>query len=185
MAEPTAHTEAPAGHAAFPPFQSEHFPSQLLWLTVSFVLLYVLMSKIALPRIGSILADRSKRHRRRHRGGATLEGAVGRRACRLREGARRRARPRPSDRQRDAREAGGARPRQRSKRLEAQLHERLAAARADRSRRRATAAMGNVRAIAAETAAAIVQRLIGKAPAAHEVAAALGEANKTLRRPDA
>ena len=60
MAEPTAHTEAPAGHPAFPPFQSEHFPSQLLWLTVSFVLLYVLMSKIALPRIGSILAERSR-----------------------------------------------------------------------------------------------------------------------------
>jgi len=61
MAEPTAHTEKPAGHGAFPPFQAEHFPSQLLWLTVSFVLLYVLMSKVALPRIGSILAERSKR----------------------------------------------------------------------------------------------------------------------------
>src|SRR5580704_13340599 len=61
MAEPTAHTEKPAGHGAFPPFQAEHFPSQLLWLTVSFVLLYVLMSKVALPRIGSILADRNKR----------------------------------------------------------------------------------------------------------------------------
>src|SRR6202161_2060818 len=61
MAEPTAHTEQPAGHGAFPPFQSEHFPSQLLWLTISFVLLYVLMSKIALPRIGSILAERSQR----------------------------------------------------------------------------------------------------------------------------
>jgi F-type H+-transporting ATPase subunit b len=60
MAEPTAHTEAPAGRSAFPPFQKEHFSSQILWLTVSFVLLYVLMSKIALPRIGSILAARSK-----------------------------------------------------------------------------------------------------------------------------
>src|SRR5271167_2661754 len=61
MAEPTAHTEEPAGHKAFPPFQSQHFPSQLLWLGVSFALLYVLMAKIALPRIGAILAERSKR----------------------------------------------------------------------------------------------------------------------------
>src|SRR5580700_7379687 len=61
MAEPTAHSQAPAGHPAFPPFQAEHFPSQLAWLAVSFVLLYVLMAKVALPRIGAIFADRSKR----------------------------------------------------------------------------------------------------------------------------
>src|ERR1700675_4126567 len=61
MAEPSAHTEHPAGHGAFPPFQSEHFPSQLMWLAVSFVLLYVLMSKVALPRIGAIFAERSRR----------------------------------------------------------------------------------------------------------------------------
>ena len=60
MAEPTAHTEQPAGKTAFPPFQAEHFPSQLVWLTISFVLLYVLMSKIALPRIGAIMAERSR-----------------------------------------------------------------------------------------------------------------------------
>ena len=60
MAETTAHSETPAGHTAFPPFQSEHFPSQLVWLAVSFVLLYALMSRIALPRIGAILAARSR-----------------------------------------------------------------------------------------------------------------------------
>src|SRR5208282_4099449 len=60
MAEPTAHSEAPAEHHAFPPFQSQHFPSQLVWLTLSFVLLYVLMARVALPRIGSIFAERSR-----------------------------------------------------------------------------------------------------------------------------
>ena len=61
MAESSAHTEAPAGHSTFPPFQSEYFPSQVVWLALSFVLLYVLMSRIALPRIGGILENRSKR----------------------------------------------------------------------------------------------------------------------------
>jgi F-type H+-transporting ATPase subunit b len=60
MAETTAHSEAPGGHPPFPPFESEHFPSQLVWLAISFVVLYVLMSRIALPRIGGIMAARSK-----------------------------------------------------------------------------------------------------------------------------
>src|SRR6185437_16775802 len=61
MAESSAHTEVPAGHSVFPPFQREHFPSQVVWLVLTFVLLYVLMARVALPRIGSILAERSKR----------------------------------------------------------------------------------------------------------------------------
>ena len=61
MAESTAHTETSAEAHAFPPFQAQHFPSQLIWLTLTFILLYALMSKVALPRIGAILADRSRR----------------------------------------------------------------------------------------------------------------------------
>jgi F-type H+-transporting ATPase subunit b len=54
-------TEAPGGHGGFPPFQRETFASQLVWLLLAFVLLYVLMAKVALPRISSILADRRSR----------------------------------------------------------------------------------------------------------------------------
>ena len=58
------------------------------------------------------------------------------------------------------------------KQLEAKLHDKLAAAEQSIASTRSSA-MGNVRSIAAETASAIVERLIGKAPADHEVAAAL------------
>ena len=64
------------------------------------------------------------------------------------------------------------------KRLEAQLHERLAAADQSIAQTR-TAAMGNVHSIAADTAAAIVERLIGKRPDADEVTAALAASRKS------
>jgi F-type H+-transporting ATPase subunit b len=49
------------GHGTFPPFDPATFGSQLLWLAISFGLLYFLMSRVALPRIGSILENRSNR----------------------------------------------------------------------------------------------------------------------------
>jgi F-type H+-transporting ATPase subunit b len=54
-------TETPAEHNAFPPFDSTTFASQLLWFAITFVLLYYLMAKVALPRIAGILEDRRDR----------------------------------------------------------------------------------------------------------------------------
>src|SRR5215813_10982123 len=45
----------------FPPFERQTFPSQLFWLALTFILLYLLMSRVALPRINSILEERRKR----------------------------------------------------------------------------------------------------------------------------
>src|SRR6266496_3030696 len=46
---------------AFPPFQKDTFASQLVWLAITFVVLYLLISRIAVPRIGGIIEDRAKR----------------------------------------------------------------------------------------------------------------------------
>jgi F-type H+-transporting ATPase subunit b len=45
----------------FPPFDSTTFASQLLWLAITFGLLYIVMKRVALPRIGSILEERRDR----------------------------------------------------------------------------------------------------------------------------
>lgn len=60
-ADTHATTEAHGGedHAGvFPPFDPATFPSQLLWLAISFGALYLLMSRVALPRISGILDNR-------------------------------------------------------------------------------------------------------------------------------
>ncbi len=58
----SAHTEQPGGpKAAFPPFEKQTFASQIFWLVICFVALYLLISRIAVPRIGGILDDRAKR----------------------------------------------------------------------------------------------------------------------------
>ena len=176
MAETPANTEGNAGHTGFPPFESQHFPSQLVWLALTFILLYVLMAKIALPRIGSILADRSKRigddiaaaQRLKERSDAAHAAY---------EKALADARGRAQGIANETREREAAAAEETNKRLEAELHERLAAADKSIAGRRA-AAMENVGTIATDTASAIVERLIGKAPAADEVAAAVQQSTK-------
>src|SRR5438445_13574724 len=54
-----AHTEADGGHGgAFPPFDSSTFASQLVSLVIAFVALYLIVSRIALPRVGGLLDAR-------------------------------------------------------------------------------------------------------------------------------
>ncbi len=61
MASTNTEIGTPDAKGPFPPFQSETFPSQLLWLAITFGFFYYLMSRVALPRIGSILEVRSDR----------------------------------------------------------------------------------------------------------------------------
>ncbi len=67
-ANPTAHTmegqEAAHGGAhetGFPPFNPDSFSSQLIWLAISFGILYLLMSRVALPKIATVLEERHDR----------------------------------------------------------------------------------------------------------------------------
>ena len=172
----TAHTEVPGEKHTFPPFDSQHFPSQVFWLALSFILLYVLMSRIALPRIGSIFAERQKRisddlaAANRFKEQSEAASAAYQKSL---ADARSRAQSIASEtREKQAAEAEAT-----NKRLEAQLHEKLAAAEQSIAATRA-AAMQNVGTIAADTAAAIVERLIGTTPSAQDVAAAVSDATK-------
>ena len=45
-----------------PQFDPTYFASQFLWLAVAFALLYFLLNRLILPKIGSILEERAERH---------------------------------------------------------------------------------------------------------------------------
>jgi F-type H+-transporting ATPase subunit b len=176
MAETTAHTEAPGEKHAFPPFEAQHFPSQLFWLALTFILLYMLMARIALPRIGGILESRSKH--------ISSDLAAAQRFKEQSEAANAAyqksladARARAQVIANETRERQAAEVETTNKKLEAQLHDKLAAAERSIAATRSTA-MGNVSGIAADAATAIVERLIGAAPAHGDVAAAVAEVSK-------
>lgn len=59
-------TQVPSkGHEkSFPPFDPTTYSSQLFWLVICFTFLYVVLSKLALPRIGEVLEERRDRIQR-------------------------------------------------------------------------------------------------------------------------
>ena len=56
-------TEAPSSehHGGFPPFAKETFASQLFWLVICFAALYMMVSKLILPRMTTIMSERRDR----------------------------------------------------------------------------------------------------------------------------
>src|SRR4029079_15813435 len=55
------HIPASEHGRGFPPFDAQTLASQLFWFALAFIALYLLMSRIALPRVGSILEARRQR----------------------------------------------------------------------------------------------------------------------------
>jgi len=176
MAAKNGHTEVPGGGHKFPPLQIETYASQLVWLALTFVALYLLMSRVALPRIGSIIEDRRQRiasdFAEAERLKAESDAALVAYEKSLAD-ARGRAQALANEtREREAKAAESAR-----KVLDAKLNAQIGEAEKTIAARR-SAAMTNVQSIAIDAAAAIVERLTGSAPASREVEAAVADVLK-------
>ena len=175
MAETNAHTEVPAGgKVMFPPFQKDTFPSQLFWLAITFIALYVVMAKIALPQIGAIFQARRDRISGDLAEAQTLKNEA-ETALAAYEKALTEARSRAQSIADEASRRLNAEAEERRKALESQLNAKLAEAERTIAATK-SAAMANVHAIAAEAAAAIVERLIGAVPADSAIKAAVEDA---------
>ncbi len=175
--ETTAMTEAPGAEApdVFPPFDTQTFGSQLFWLAITFGLLYYLMAKVALPRIGTILEERNDRiaddlaeaeklKRETDEAIATYEQALGE------------ARQNAHAIAQTARDKAKAKVEADRVRLEAELGDKIVAAETEIAAV-TTAALAEVDAIARDAAEALVEALVGGAGKA-EIAAAVDAAMK-------
>jgi len=158
-----AHTEADGGHGGgFPPFESSTFASQLVSLAIAFVALYVIVSRIALPRVESVIdarqnaieGDLAQAQKLKDESDAALKAYETELAS---------ARSRAQAIGNETREKLNAVSEAERKKLEDQLTTRLAAAEKQIAATRESA-MSNVRGIAADAAGAIVQRLTGVLP---------------------
>jgi F-type H+-transporting ATPase subunit b len=168
----TAHTSAEGGHQApFPPFQKETFASQLVSLLIAFVALYLIVSRIALPKVGKTIDDRQ----------AKIEGDLAEAqklkdesdgALKAYEADLAAARSRAQAIGNETREKLNAASEAERKSLEDKLSVKLADAEKTIAATR-EAAMSNVRGIAADAASAIVQRLTGMVPDGKAVTSAV------------
>jgi F-type H+-transporting ATPase subunit b len=166
----TAHTEA-AHERVFPPFEKDTFASQLVSLLIAFVALYLIVSRIALPRVGSVIdarqdaidGDLAEAQKLKDASDSALKAYESELAA---------ARSRAQAIGAETRDKLNAASEAERKTLEGRLSVKLADAEKTIASTRESA-MSNVRGIAADAAAAIVQRLTGVLPDGNAVNSAV------------
>jgi F-type H+-transporting ATPase subunit b len=173
-----AHTEVPGEHGSggFPPFDPTYYPSQILWLAITFGLFYLFLKRVIIPRIGGILEVRRDRIAQDLQQAARMkeeaDSAVAAYEQELAE-----AKGNANTIGQQARDKARADADGERKRVEAELESKLEKAEANIASIKAKA-MSEVGTIAEDTAAAIVRELIGgtadKATVAAAVKAAKG-----------
>ncbi|MBD8893042.1 F0F1 ATP synthase subunit B [Roseibium litorale] len=156
--------DVPAGEhgAGFPPFDSNTFASQILWLAIFFGLFYWIMKNVAVPRLAGILEDRKDRIAgdlaEANRLKQETDAAIAAYEQALAE-----ARNKAHGIAADTRAKLKAENEARREKAEADLAVKLAAAESNIADIKAKA-LSQVGEIAGETTSALVEALVGKAP---------------------
>ena len=175
---PTTHSQTghPQGgqHEAFPPFDAKTFPSQILWFVISFGLLYYLMSRIALPRVKSIIQSRAARIDQDLKAAHKLREEA-REAAAAYERTLAEAKARSQALANETRAKVKLEQDAKRQALDAELNGKLQTAEAQISEMKA-AAMANVGQIANEAAAAIGQHITGQPADPTAIAPAIADA---------
>ncbi|TGQ68529.1 F0F1 ATP synthase subunit B [Mesorhizobium sp. M00.F.Ca.ET.186.01.1.1] len=164
-------TSVPAEHGAFPPFDPATFPSQLLWLAITFGLFYLFLKRVVVPRVGGIIDVRNDRISQDLDQAAKLKGeadaAVAAYEQELAE-----AKTKANSIGQQANDAAKAEAETARKKVEGELDKKLGEAEASIASIKANA-MKEVGSIAEDTASAIVEALVGGKVSKAEIAAAV------------
>jgi F-type H+-transporting ATPase subunit b len=150
-----------------PQLNAEHFAPQLFWLAVTFLALFFIMAKIALPRVGEVIEERRDRIKRDLEAASRLKAETDK-ALADYEKALADARANASGIAKETREALAAETDAERHRVDAQITAKLheADARIATTKSKALTAIGD---IAADTARAVVAKLIGQDVSSDEV----------------
>ncbi|TCU19037.1 F0F1 ATP synthase subunit B [Rhizobium sullae] len=164
------------GGGVFPPFDSSTYASQLLWLAITFAIFFLLMQKVITPRIGGILEQRHKRISQDLDEASRLKAEADADVAAY-EAELAAARAKANSIGSAARDAAKAKAEDDRRAVEAGLSEKLKAAEGRIGEIKAKA-FADVGAIAEDTAAAVIEQLIGGTTAKTDVAAAVAAAKK-------
>ena len=161
-----------APHAkVFAPLDPGTFVPQLFWLALTFGLLYVLLKRLILPRVGAVIDERRQRIERDLEKAENLKVET-EQALAGYERALGEARARASTIGKEMHDRLAAEIDKERAKLDAEIARKLADAE-DRIAQSKTRAMAGVGEIAGDTAGAIVARLLGKEVSKDEVRRAL------------
>ncbi len=176
MTEPvTTGTEVPHGGTAnkvFPPLDPSTLSPQLVWLAITFVALYFLLKKIAIPRIGGVIEERQNRIQRDIDAAEKLKDEVDQ-AMKAYEKSLADARGNATAIARQTREQLTAEVDRERSSVESAIAKKLtdAEARIADTKRKSLASVGE---IASEIAGPVIKQLTGKDVSADEVKRAIG-----------
>jgi F-type H+-transporting ATPase subunit b len=157
------------GESNFPPFDAATFPSQIVWLAITFGLFYLFLKKVVLPRMHDTLEARSGRISDDLDQAARLKEETDAAVAAYEQGLAE-ARTNANTIGQKARDDAKAKAEAARKDVEAGLEKKLAEAESRIASIKA-GAMKDVGAIAETTAGAILEHLVGKADKADIVSA--------------
>ena len=165
-----AQTTEQASSGGLPQFEFQYWPGQIVYLLILFALLYILMSRVFTPRIRRIFDARARTIADALASARTVQSEAEAHAEDARKAvADARAGAERTAAEAKAKAADEAKTRQSA--LEGELNAKLAEADA-RIRASRDQAMASVAQVAGDSAAAIIEKFTGLAPAAGELAAA-------------